>query len=218
MPTWINHFRVADNLLDKINNLDKEYFLIGNIAPDCGIPTGKNGEYIPSTNVTHFTIEDISNKTDCDYNFIYDNYIKNETDIKKRSFFIGYFVHLFTDCEYALDIYLGAEKKYGKFADNQKLWRNFKKELHNIDNLYISNNISMSFELFKKYKGFNEQYPEWYKNNEIMYQMKNIVNFYSNPRPKKLKYKYITPKAIDNLIESITIRLLSEFKKREIKL
>lgn len=218
MPTWINHFRVADNLLDKINHLDTEYFLIGNIAPDCGIPTDKNGEYIPSTNITHFTIQDISNKTDCDYDLIYENYIRDETDLKKRSFFIGYFVHLFTDCEYALDIYLGTEKKYGKFADNQKLWKAFKKELHNIDDLFLKENSSKSFELFKTYNGFNEQYPNWYRNNEISKQMKNIVKFYSKPKPKKLKHQYITPQVISDLIDSITIKLLAEFEERKIEL
>lgn len=218
MPTWINHFRVADNLLDKINQLNIEYFLIGNIAPDCGIPTGKNGEYVPSTNITHFTVKDISNKTDCNYNYIYENYIKNETDIKKRSFFIGYFVHLFTDCEYALDIYLGAEKKYGKFSDNLKLWKAFKTELHNIDELFLKDNYIKSFELFKTYTGFSETYPDWYKNNEITKQMKNIVNFYAHPNPKSMNYKYITPERISDLIDDITIKLLAEFEKRGITL
>lgn len=57
MPTWINHFRIADKLLDKIKLLDKEYFVIGTIAPDCGIPDKYHGVYKPYTGITHFTSE-----------------------------------------------------------------------------------------------------------------------------------------------------------------
>lgn len=218
MPTWANHFRVADKLLSNIKKLDTEYFLIGNIAPDCGIPTGINGEYIPSTSITHFTIKDISNKTDCDYNFIYENFIKNETDIKKLSFFIGYFVHLYTDCEYAIHIYLPIEKENGCFSDHPLLWKKVKKEIESIDNNYLSNNIIPSFELFKSYNGFNENYPDWYKNNEISKQMKNIVNLYSKPKREKIKHNYITPEQISAFLDDTVTKLFSELNNRNIYL
>ena len=35
MPTWANHFRIADKLLPHLKMLNTEYFIIGNIAPDC---------------------------------------------------------------------------------------------------------------------------------------------------------------------------------------
>ncbi len=57
MPTWINHFRVADKIIDKIDNIDKQYFAIGTIAPDCGIQVKLHGIYKPPSGVTHFTKE-----------------------------------------------------------------------------------------------------------------------------------------------------------------
>ena len=87
MPTWANHFRIADKLLPHLKTLNTEYFIIGNIAPDCGIPDSAHGVYMPPTGATHFTKDYYySKKTDCDYNYIYNTYIKNETDIKKNRF------------------------------------------------------------------------------------------------------------------------------------
>ena len=55
MPTWANHFRIADRLLPRLTSLDQAYFIIGNIAPDCGIPDSAHGRYQPPTGATHFT-------------------------------------------------------------------------------------------------------------------------------------------------------------------
>ena len=66
MPTWINHFIVADKIIDRIKNIDKEYFIIGSIAPDCGKQTAPHGIYNPPTGETHFTKDyEYSRKTDC---------------------------------------------------------------------------------------------------------------------------------------------------------
>lgn len=36
MASWVIHFRIADGIIDSINNVDSEKFIVGNIAPDCG--------------------------------------------------------------------------------------------------------------------------------------------------------------------------------------
>lgn len=218
MPSWTNHFRIADRLLDKTENLNLEYFLIGNIAPDCGLPTGKHGEYNPPSSQTHFTVQDISNKDDCDYNFIYENYIKNEKDMDKKSFFTGYFVHLFTDCSFAQSIFPNIENRYGKFMEHPSLWKEVKKEINNIDRNHMKNYGSKSFEMFKTYSGFFENYPEWYKNDEISKQMKNITHFCSNTKTMQMEYNYITPKQIDHFIDYTIENLTIEIRKRNILL
>lgn len=55
MPTWVNHFRVADRLIDKLDNIDVAYFVVGTIAPDCGKLDKLHGIYKPYTGITHFT-------------------------------------------------------------------------------------------------------------------------------------------------------------------
>lgn len=205
MPSWAIHFRVADYFLDKIDGLNKEYFIVGNIAPDCGVPV--NGQYNPSTRVTHLTVNDISNKSDCNYDYIYNHFIKEETDINKKSFYIGYFVHLYTDCRNAIYNCFPIEEKYGKFVENRNLSIAVKKEWHNIDCKFLKNNTSPSFELFKTLLGFSENYPSWYKNNEISWQMKNIVSFYRDIKIENIDYKYTGPEAMDNFVSKVSMEI-----------
>lgn len=219
MPTWINHFRIADRLFDKITLLDKEYFVIGTIAPDCGIPDEKHGIYVPFTGITHFTSElEYSKKTDCNYELVYHKFIENETDIKKRSFYIAYFIHLITDCVFAQNVFAPIENTLGDFRTNNKLRNQIKEERNNTDFFYLKNNISPSYELFKQCKPWSEDYPEWYQNNEIARQMKNIVRYYNNPNVKSIKYEYITPELMDEFVELTYKIVLEELSKRNIEL
>lgn len=215
MPTWANHFRIADKLLPHIKTLDKEYFIIGNIAPDCGIPDSSHGIYVPPTGETHFT-EDYyySKKTDCNCEYIYNTYIKNETDIKKKSFFTGYYAHLFADRYYANELFFSIEKTYGDFRENEVLRKAVSKEKNNIDYLYFSENLSPSFELFKTYNGWSETYPEWYKNNEISRQMINIVKCYTENKPESIKYRYLTPKIMSEYADRVSGLILELFKQK----
>lgn len=217
MPFWMIHFRIADWFLDKIPHLNTEYFIIGNIAPDCGVPTAQ-GQYEPCTGVTHFTVQDISNKNDCNYDYIYTHYIKNEMDLNKKSFFVGYFVHLFTDCVNAVCNCFPIEERYGKFEDTPNLIKQVKKEYHHIDLSYLKEHRSPSFTLFKDFNAFNETYPVWYKNNEISWQMKNIAAFYSNPKCGAMKYKYITPQGIEQFISKTAENVYVHLQKLGVEL
>lgn len=212
MPAWAIHFRVADMLLDKINGLNTEYFLIGNIAPDCGVPV--SGQYNPPTGVTHFTAEEISNKSDCDYDYIYNKYVKDESDINKKSFFTGYFVHLYTDCQNAVLNCFPIEEKYGKFRETPGLSAAVRREWNNIDFEFFKKNKSPSFEIFKKLDGFEESYPEWYKNGEIPWQMKNIVSFYENNKPKYMKYKYANSQHMSDFVVKAAQNVYEELSRR----
>lgn len=219
MPTWINHFRIADRLLNRMNILDKEYFVIGTIAPDCGLPDKEHGVYRPYTGITHFTSEiEYSKKTDCDYEFIYQTYIKDECDIKKKSFYIAYFIHLLTDCIFAQNVFAPIENSLGDFRENKQLREQIKSERNNTDFYYLENCTSQSFELFKTCKPWNEKYPEWYEHNEIAIQMKNIVNYYKNAKYKQMDFVYITPQLMDKFVDYTYEIVLDELAKRGIEL
>lgn len=38
MASWMVHLRIADKLLDQLKNIDETAFVMGNIAPDSGVP------------------------------------------------------------------------------------------------------------------------------------------------------------------------------------
>lgn len=208
MASWAVHFRIADCLLDKLD-VDNEYFIIGNIAPDCGIPC-KEG-YNPPSSVTHRTFDD--SKSDCDYVSIFHDYLKDENNFKARSFWIGYIAHYITDRQWAFLTCLPIVEKYGPFSENRDIARRLKREWYNLDFTFFKNNLSPSFELFKTYSGFNEAYPEFYKNNEISCQMKNIISFYSSNKPCKMEYIYTTPEMVENFMQETPMIILDVLKQ-----
>lgn len=202
MPYWCIHFRVADHLLGRLQNTDETYFLIGNMAPDCGVPT-KDG-YDPPTDVTHFTVSDPYHKSDCDYLHIYNTYIKKESDFLKKSFFTGYFVHLMTDCLNAEYLIKPIERQYGslKTEGNRAILLAVQAEWKNQDLEFFAQNTSPSYERFCTYKGFDEKYPVWYKKGEITRQMAVISALYQNPKPKKTDYLYTSKQLRDDFCKT----------------
>lgn len=217
MPTWANHFRIADRLLPQLEALDAAYFIIGNIAPDCGIPDKGHGVYQPPTGVTHFTKDyDYSKKTDCDYEYIYQTYIKDEADRKKKSFFTGYYAHLFADCYYANKLFVPIEAAFGDFRENEALRQTVAAERNNIDFLYFAENESPSFQLFRTCDGFHEAYPAWYRHDEISCQMKNIVRHYTVNQPREMAYRYLTPQVMSDFVKQVSALLLLDFKEKHI--
>lgn len=100
MATWIVHLRLAENLLDLINGLAPDYFAIGNIAPDSGIPDEKWETFDPPSEVTHFQAAESEYWQIADLEF-YRRYLlpaqEKPVDTQHYSFLLGYFFHLVTD-------------------------------------------------------------------------------------------------------------------------
>ena len=54
MASWMIHLRVADLLLDRVP--DKTAFVVGNIAPDSGVPSADWSQYFPPKSVSHYKV------------------------------------------------------------------------------------------------------------------------------------------------------------------
>ena len=54
MASWMVHLRVADKLLDRIEGLDESAYILGNMAPDSGVPNEDWSSFSPPGDVTHF--------------------------------------------------------------------------------------------------------------------------------------------------------------------
>ncbi|WP_248403576.1 hypothetical protein [Butyrivibrio fibrisolvens] len=58
MASWMVHLRIADELLTRIKGLNEETFILGNIAPDSGVPNKDWSSFTPPGNVTHYRDND----------------------------------------------------------------------------------------------------------------------------------------------------------------
>ena len=106
MASWMVHLRIADEILKRMEGLDETAFVIGNIAPDSGVPNEDWSKYFPPKNVSHF-------KTRPDDELFFDvdefkkQYFSDEKikgyDKRHYSFFLGYYVHLLSDIEWTVN-------------------------------------------------------------------------------------------------------------------
>ena len=54
MATWMVHLRVAEQMLEVFPRLERQEFIVGNIAPDSGVPNEDWSVFTPDTNTSHF--------------------------------------------------------------------------------------------------------------------------------------------------------------------
>lgn len=101
MATWIVHMRIADILLDEISNLTTTEYVVGNIAPDSGVPNEDWSVFTPSSDVSHFMKYDNDGIKLININEYIDSFYSKEQrkqyGAKQKSFYLGYLTHLLTD-------------------------------------------------------------------------------------------------------------------------
>ena len=99
MASWMIHLRIADKLLDRIPGLSPIEFIMGNLAPDSGVPTEKG--FVPDQRVSHFRLDDGTGKKNVDLEAFRSRYFSDELrrnyTASQDSFYLGYYTHLLTD-------------------------------------------------------------------------------------------------------------------------
>lgn len=54
MASWIFHLRVGDRVFEQLFDILPHEFIVGNIAPDCGVPNEDWSAFTPSKEISHF--------------------------------------------------------------------------------------------------------------------------------------------------------------------
>ncbi len=58
MASWMIHLRVAQGIYEKLGFDHKAEFVMGNIAPDSGVPTADGTGFVPDAGRSHFRTVD----------------------------------------------------------------------------------------------------------------------------------------------------------------
>jgi len=102
MATWVTHLMIADRVLEKVPGLDRHFFCVGNIAPDCNVENEDWTVFTPSREVTHWMSAE--RKTAADSRRFYEKCISSRrgeiTSRAELSFLLGYYAHLIADAEF----------------------------------------------------------------------------------------------------------------------
>ncbi|MFR4351342.1 MAG: hypothetical protein ACLT3H_06675 [Roseburia sp.] len=97
MATWIAHLRVAEKVLEYYPNMEHTAFLVGNIAPDSGVPSEDWSTYTPDKNTSHFQERGVI----LPERFLQKYMTKGQWsgyDAGQRAFYLGYYTPLLSDC------------------------------------------------------------------------------------------------------------------------
>jgi hypothetical protein len=140
MASWIVHLRIAENLLIDIPAFDASQFVVGNIAPDAGIPDEKWENFSPPPMVTHFQDSADVHRSCRDLD-LYREYLQPlgpVSNADKFSFLWGYFFHLLTDNLWSIRIGRPTHERHSAEFDADKnfIWE-VKKDWYGLDFLYL---------------------------------------------------------------------------------
>lgn len=169
MASWMVHLRVADQIMKQIEqqtvlcekiadqtmvSLDEDAFVMGNIAPDSGVPTEDGSAYVPDKKTSHFksmrgakVMAEMMGRQDgkpqIDIESFVEKYFTKEQrksyDQRQYSFYLGYLVHLLTDLLWVRDIYWPAVQAESEAyaADFMGTVRKWKRDWYDLDFLYL---------------------------------------------------------------------------------
>ncbi len=173
VATWLVHLRIAEALADKFD-LDRGAFYAGNIGADCGLTT-ENG-FQPPKEITHWA----EHKSECDYMRFKSEYIDNEDDELRLSFYWGYFVHLMTDCMWSNNINSPTKERFSQLyaADREEFYRLVKRDWYDNDFLFLEEHPDYQPLYVLRDAELPKDLLTYYKDDNIAVQQKNIFDFY----------------------------------------
>jgi hypothetical protein len=116
--------------------LPRTHFIVGNIAPDSGEPNEDWSVFTPSTDISHWKLENVPLSERAER--FREKYLVKPKDRESAAFLLGYYAHLLTDYIWIREIYLLQKEKYAAefAADSGFIWE-IKRDMYDLDHLYV---------------------------------------------------------------------------------
>ena len=218
MASWMIHLRIADQLLDRIPGLSPIEFIMGNMAPDSGVPNEDWSAFSPSTAVSHYRTDNGTGKKAVNPAPFIARYFTAERRAaytpEEYSFYLGYLTHLMTDVHWSAEVADPARKKYAPefAAHGQKFWNVIKEDWYDLDFLYLKNHPG--FRAFRAYLGsvgFVNRYLDFFSPDAFDNRRQYITDFYLQPREGlERAYPYLTQEQADKFVADAVQQILSQ--------
>ena len=205
MASWMIHLRVADKLAPRIENLDETAFVVGNIAPDSGVPNEDRSGFRPPKTLTHFKTRP-DDRTFIDAKRFREIYLEEKTvngyGPGEFSFFLGYYAHLLTDVLWIDKIIPSLKNDFPKEYedDREKLIREAKDDWYDLDFLYLEEHPGFrAFSVYENAVGFENVYMDMFDADAFEKRRRYICGFYRGNEHGDLhrEYRYLTPGRAD---------------------
>lgn len=216
MASWMIHLRVAQKILEQLKLGDTIEFIMGNIAPDSGIPSLDGTGYIPSSEISHFrTIDEYGFKDVHEEQFIARYFTEEQrTHYTKRqyTFYFAYLTHLITDKIWSREIVYPAKEQFSKLYDSsmEDFFAFLKKDWYDMDFLYLKKNPDFSaFQIYQNTNEFKNIYLDFFSEDAFEQRKEFIVEFYRRGVETVEERKtYLTMEQLERFVDSAVYEIL----------
>lgn len=216
MASWMIHLRIADKLLDRISDLSPIEFIMGNMAPDSGVPNEDWTQFFPSTKVSHFRTDDGSFRKEIDLDAYLNRYFTSRQragyNEKQYSFYLGYYTHLLTDCLWTKTILAPSRDKFAseRAADKAGWIARMKADWYDLDFLYLKKHPGFrAFRVYLGAVGFVNTYLDFFSPDAFDNRRAYITNFYLQKNDHiEREYTYLTEAEADRFVKQAVEEIL----------
>ena len=186
--------RIAEyfmNIDNRLNNID---FLVGNIAPDSGVPNEDWSKFTPGKNISHWH----ANGMGVDAEDFRNKYVKREN--ADFDFYLGYYFHLLTDVAWKSF----AQKNIEMLKQNKDLLWEIKKDWYGQDHVFLQNNPdSVFFTMFSKIKEYPNRFLDFFPKEAFMLKINYITDFYLNAKEDAgREFPYLSKSEMDYFVDN----------------
>lgn len=208
MASWMVHLRIADKLLDSLPGLSPVDFIVGNLAPDSGVPDETWTVFTPSTQVSHFKnpASPHTNKVSIP-DFVAKYFtpeMQKQYSREQYSFFLGYLTHLMTDCLWVDRIYdKSLERFSAEYASDKKAFVNrMKEDWYDLDFKYLRDRPGFrAFRVYLGAVGYVNTFMEEFAPDAFDNRRQYITSFYLEENHHiDREYPYLTEGQMDTFV------------------
>ena len=221
MASWMVHLRVADKLLSVFPMLNPTEFVVGNIAPDSGLPNG-DGTYTPDKDQSHFRTDHNSEHPSPDPALFMSQYMTPSQwamyTPRERSFYLGYYAHLLTDVAWVDNIFRPCMEQHKNESENDPhgfINGPLKRDWYDLDYLYLKEHPNFrAWEIYKAAEGFDNTYIDRFARHAFADRQQFIVWFYSQEKDNLDRvYPYLTKERAEEFVVQTAVEIAEELKR-----
>jgi hypothetical protein len=206
MASWMVHLRIADKLLETLPVESPIEFIVGNMAPDSGVPNEDWSVFSPPTKISHFK----TGTEKAGPEAFVEKYFRPEQrqgyNDSQYAFYLGYLTHLITDRLWSKQIarpsfrkFIGGEPPY----HDPKVW-DIKEDWYNLDYKYLRDHPGFrAFRVYLGAVGFRNDFMEEFAVDAFDNRRAYITDFYLKGKENLDRvYPYLTEQEMDAFVDT----------------
>lgn len=235
MASWMIHFRVAQAMLDSgalgdhTDPSAAAAFVLGNVAPDSGVPT-PDGRYAPDKKISHFMrrFEGVpagQNPKRCDPVAFAREWVEpslERGDPEAAAFYLGYLCHLVTDNAWVRDFIYPAKETFAhlRLVDGvetpegvARFYGFLKKDWYDMDFLYIKRHPDLpAYRLFLDAPAVENRFLPFFPADAFARKREEMEEFYATGAATvEERAVYIRDEEAEGFILGLRQEILDEY-------